>query len=376
MKNLLGAILFFGAGIFLCVLPTLGLPLLGIPVAFPHIQLSAERLTGQPILGIPGFYLTNTFTSMLLADVVLLVLAAVAGFMARRRLKRWEHNPKALDAQDDDLLVPKGWQNTFEAIIEYISGLARQIVGAKWAPKIFPIAATIFLLVLTANWMHFVPLVDSVGVMHCADPDGEPPLKGFAPVAMGGGIYRLGFEDSTLFPKAEASLVPCPGHGEGGKEAHADGESANTGLRVVVTPFLRTATTDLNVTLALAVVTMVTVQIFGVMALGPSYFFKFFNLPALSKGFLGWIELGVSWLEVLSEGLKVLSLSLRLFGNIFAGAVLLLVIAYLVPIGLPLIFYLLEILIGVLQALVFMMLCLVFTGVAVSGHGDHSAKHE
>jgi F-type H+-transporting ATPase subunit a len=350
-------------------------------VAFPHIQLPPERLTEQPLFGIPGFYLTNTFTSILLADVVLLSLAIVAGHAARRRLNRWAHDPKALDERGDDLMVPKGWQNTFEAIIEYLHDLTGQIVDGEWALKIFPVAATIFLLVLTANWLHFVPFVDSVGVMHCADSEAVPPLKGFAPVAMGGGVYRLGFEKGSSFPKAETSLVACPEHhGEGNsEEEHSGDESTHaadtSGLRVLVTPFLRTATTDLNVTLALALVTMVTVQVFGVMALGPSYFVKFFNLPALSKGFLGWVELAVSWLEVLSEGLKVLSLSLRLFGNIFAGAVLLIVIAYLIPVGVPLIFYLLEVLIGVLQALVFTMLCLVFTAVAISGHGDHTAKH-
>jgi len=370
-----------GIGLFLCVLPALALPVLGIPVAFPHIQLPAEKLTQQPFLGIPGFYLTNTFTSVLLADVVLLILAVIAGNAARRRLKLWEHDSSALDPEGDDPMVPKGWQNTFEAIIEFIYNLTEQIVGSKWTGKLFPVAASIFLLVLTANWLHFIPLVDTVGVMHCADPNGVPPLKGFIPVSMGGGLYRLGFEEGTSLPKGKPSLIACPKHGEG-DEAHGDGEDSaeeaheqgseeESGLRVVVTPFLRTAATDLNVTLSLAVVTMVTVQIFGVMALGPSYFFKFFNLPALSKGFLGWIDLAVSWLEVISEGLKVVSLSLRLFGNIFAGAVLLVVIAYLLPVGVPLIFYLLEILIGVLQALVFAMLCLVFTGVATSGHGDH-----
>lgn len=373
MKNFLLLLLALVVMVLLCGLPAFVLPALGVPVAFPHIQLPAEKLTEQPFFGIPGFYLTNTFTSILLADIVLLTLAIIAGSAARRRLKQWKANPGSVDAQGDDWMVPKGWQNTFEAIVEYLYDLTGQIVSGKWVPKIFPVAATIFLLVLTANWLHFVPFVDTVGVMHCADPEAVPPLKGFAPVAMGGGVYRLGFETGTFLPKAEPSLAACPKHGEG--ESHAEGESVDTadvsGLRVVVTPFLRTAATDLNFTLSLALVTMITVQVFGVMALGPDYFYKFFNLPALSKGVFGWIDLIVSWLEALSEGLKVLSLSLRLFGNIFAGAVLLVVIAYLIPIGAPLIFYLLEILIGVLQALVFAMLCLVFTGLATSSHVEH-----
>jgi F-type H+-transporting ATPase subunit a len=159
--------------------------------------------------------------------------------------------------------------------------------------------------------------------------------------------------------------------------ALGEGEQAvdESGIRVVVTPFLRTAATDLNMTLGLALVAMVSVQVFGVMKLGPSYFFRFFNLPALSKGFVGVIELAVSVLEAISESIKVVSLSLRLFGNIFAGAVLLMVISFLIPVGAPLIFYLLEVLIGALQAFVFAMLTLVFSSVAMAGHGDHAGEH-
>lgn len=381
MKNLRNLLIFLvvlalAAGA--CIGPVLLLSRSGIPVAFPHVQLPPEALTERPILGIPGFYLTNTLLSLLIADLVVLVLALIAGSAARRRLKLYEANPKAVDAEGDDLMVPKGWHNTFEALVEFIYNLANQVVGSEWGPKVFPIAGTIFLLVLTANWLHFIPLVDSVGIMHCAEP--SKGVAGYIPVEIGHtGIYRLGFEeDNRIFPSGQPS-VTCPAHGAEGEAAHgAEGGGQpidESGIRVTVTPFLRTAATDLNMTLGLALVAMVSVQAFGVMKLGPSYFFRFFNLPALSKGFVGVIELAVSVLEAISESIKVVSLSLRLFGNIFAGAVLLMVISFLIPVGAPLIFYLLEVLIGALQAFVFAMLTLVFSSVAMAGHGDHAEEH-
>ena len=116
---------------------------------------------------------------------------------------------------------------------------------------------------------------------------------------------------------------------------------------------------------------MVSVQIFGVRELGFSYFAKFFNLPALmNKGALGIIDFGVSILEIISELSKVLSLSLRLFGNLFAGTILLFVLMFLIPIGATVVFFLLEVFIGLMQAFVFGMLTLVFIGMAFIGHGD------
>lgn len=350
---------------------------LRVPVAFPHIQLPAEAIT-QPvrILGVE-FFLSNTFVSILLADLLVILMAVVAGSAARRKLRQYQSNPRAVDAQGDDLMVPKGWHNTFEAIMEYLYNLIESVVGSKWAMSVFPIAVTIFILVLTANWLHFVPLVDSFGVLHCADP--AKGHKGFEAVEIGNsGLYRLAFGKDNAIPRTGAlSPVECPEHGSAGEEGgHAEETAGESPAPyVMVTPFLRTAATDLNLTLSLAIVAMVTVQVLGVRQSGPRYFYKFFNLPALSKGFLGWVELIVSWLEALSEMLKIVSLSLRLFGNIFAGAVLLLVIAYLIPVGVPLVFYLLEVLIGLLQAFVFAMLTIVFTGVAQAGHGDHAEAH-
>ena len=383
MKNLLKFLLALGIVALFCGLPTYLLPASGIPVAFPHIQLPAEALT-EPIhiLGMELF-LSNTLVSVLIADLVLLLMAFVAGGAARRRLQQYQENPSAVDEEGRCMLIPTGWLNTFEAILQYLYELVEGIVGSKWARPVFELSATIFLLVLVANYLHFVPLTDSVGVLHCAYP--EEGYEGFIPVEMGNsGIYRLGFEPgNTVFPAGESSDY-CPPHGghdtaaAAGEDDHSEEEAvevAEGDVRVVLTPFMRTAATDLNLTFALALTVFFFIQIVGVRELGPGYFSKFINLPALDHGPLGWVELLVGFLEIISEIFKAVSLSFRLFGNIFAGAILLLVMAYLIPVGAPFIFYMLELLIGAIQAFVFAMLTIVFSAVALAGHGDHEEAH-
>ena len=124
-------------------------------------------------------------------------------------------------------------------------------------------------------------------------------------------------------------------------------------------PFLKGATADLNMTLGLAIFVMVAVQIFGYKQLGARYFAKFFN-------FKGPINMFVGFLELISEFAKVVSFAFRLFGNIFAGEVLLAVIAFLIPVFASLPFIGLELFVGFIQALVFASLALVFANIAVT----------
>lgn len=126
-------------------------------------------------------------------------------------------------------------------------------------------------------------------------------------------------------------------------------------------PLLRAPTADLNLTFALALVSVGLIQYQGLRSLGIKYLGKFFSFnPA--KAFIGFLEL-------ISELSKILSFSFRLFGNIFAGEVLLLVIAVLVPVLAPVPFYGLELFVGFIQALVFSMLTLVFFNLATVGQG-------
>jgi F-type H+-transporting ATPase subunit a len=135
--------------------------------------------------------------------------------------------------------------------------------------------------------------------------------------------------------------------------------------RQVLVPFIRSASADLNVTLAIAIVSVMAIQIFGIAALGLlKYGKKFIN-------FKGPIEFFVGILELVSEAAKMVSFSFRLFGNIFAGEVLLTVILFLAPFIIPLPFLFLEIFVGFIQALVFSMLTLVFLQMATVSHDAH-----
>lgn len=126
-------------------------------------------------------------------------------------------------------------------------------------------------------------------------------------------------------------------------------------------PFLRGATADLNMTLALALVSVFVTQYYGLKYLHLSYLKKFINFESPIKFFVGI-------LEIVSEIAKIISFSFRLFGNIFAGEVLLVVISFLAPILAPTPFFVLEIFVGFVQALVFAMLTLVFLNMATVSH--------
>jgi F-type H+-transporting ATPase subunit a len=116
-------------------------------------------------------------------------------------------------------------------------------------------------------------------------------------------------------------------------------------------------------------------QVIGIGALGRSYFVKFFNAGGIfSKPVFGVIDFLVGLLEIVSEISKVLSFSFRLFGNIFAGSVLLFVIGYLVPVFAQSGVLLLEFFVGLIQALVFGMLTMVFMSQATQGHGEHGEE--
>lgn len=131
----------------------------------------------------------------------------------------------------------------------------------------------------------------------------------------------------------------------------------------IFVPILRGATADLNTTLALAIVSVFAIQFFGVGKHKFSYIKRFID-------FSSPITLFTGILEIISEFAKVISFSFRLFGNIFAGEVLLAVIIGLVPIIAPLPFFGLEIFVGFIQALVFAMLTLVFIHMGTAVHGE------
>jgi F-type H+-transporting ATPase subunit a len=207
-------------------------------------------------------------------------------------------------------VIPRGLQNMVEYVFELFLGLIDGVTqNRQQSRKFFPLVVTIFLFVILVNWLGIVPGLGTVG------------------------IY----------------------------EEHQ-------GQRVLI-PFIRAASADLNFTLALAIISVLTVQISGIAAIGFfKYVGKFFISPFKKPYFVGTF---VGVLESISEAAKLISFSFRLFGNIFAGEVLLTVTLFLVPYLIPLPFLALEIFVGFVQALVFSILTLVFMKMATMAHEIH-----
>ncbi|HIQ51456.1 MAG TPA: F0F1 ATP synthase subunit A, partial [Nautiliaceae bacterium] len=144
----------------------------------------------------------------------------------------------------------------------------------------------------------------------------------------------------------------------------------------IIIPFIRSSSADLNFTLAIAIVSVISTQLLGILSIGflkhLSKYLPFKKLFKITYGFLpvpsfqGFIEFFASFLEIFAELAKIISFSFRLFGNIFAGEVLLIVITFLIPYLIPLPFLFLEIFVGFVQALIFSMLTLVFLTMATS----------
>jgi F-type H+-transporting ATPase subunit a len=297
-----------------------------VPVQ-PEITVAPERLIEEPIvenfLGLGPLYLVNTIPTLI---VTILLLGAIAYF-TNRSLKQ--------SAQTD--LVPRGIGNVVEAILEVLYNLTEGSAGAKWAKMIFPWFATIMIYVLFANLLKLIPGFESVGVLHPAHGEGHAatPL----------------FGNWSLLTREEGGYI--------------------------LAPFFRGISVDLNFTAALAIVAVIAIQIVGLRAQGLSYFSKFFNTRRMFKvPFFGAMDFLVGLLELISELSKILSFAFRLFGNMFAGIVLVAIVAGLL--GrisiLPAMVMMFELFVGIIQAFVFGMLTMVFMAQATQGHAEEHAE--
>lgn len=231
-------------------------------------------------------------------------------------------------------LVPDGPQNAFEAVVETLYDTMGEIVGPHMVNKVFSLLATLFLFILISNWFALVP-----------------------------GVGSIGFGERTGF-----LTVP-----------------------VIDVPILRPTTADLNMTLAMALVFMVLWLHWSIQEMGVGGFLKhMFGVKGGLKGFMAValmpIFFMVGVIEVVSIAFRPVSLSLRLFGNVFAGENLLVTmltlgkklglpdfVAYLSSVLLPIPFYFLELLIGLLQAMVFTLLCAVY--ITLSTTHDEEEAH-
>jgi F-type H+-transporting ATPase subunit a len=293
-------------------------------------------LPPEPIgINIGGFEITNTILATLLADI-LLILIAIGAY-------RFVKSGK---------LVPGGFFNMFEAIFEFMWNSVEGTAG-KWAKRIFPIPATIFLLVLVANMVKLVPGFESIGQLEQIKHG-----TGYGPVE----LFQLGSLEVYTIDKGQPGVSII--EGENAAEEH---EKLCAVCEVI--PYLRGSATDLNFTFALAILTVVLTQVYGAWSLGPGYFSKFFQVKQLiSGGIFGMINFAVGILEIILEFAKILSFGFRLFGNIFAGALLLSIIGALIAVGIPPFLYLFEVFFGAIQAYVFFLLATVFISGATIGH--------
>jgi len=279
-----------------------------------------NNITEQPshdvtIYAEPIFHIGNfQITNSLLTSWLAVLVIIIFSIVIRMKLKK----------------IPGKIQHIFEVILEGALSLVDQVTNnRKISVKIFPLVFSLFIFILVNNWLGLLPILGSIGLV------------------------------------------------------------VKEGIHSVFVPFLRSGTADINTTLALGLMTVIGANIFGIFAIGLwKTFNKYVNLKALalivtkvrkdpSMLIVAPITFFVGILELIGEIAKIASLSFRLFGNVFAGEVLLAsmgaIFAYIVP-G-PFLF--LEIFIGLIQALIFALLATVYFTIASQDHSEHKEeRHE
>ncbi len=245
-----------------------------------------------------------------IAAWITIVFLVVFSYVVTRRMK----------------IVPGRLQCIFESLLGWLYNLCTSVAGEENGRRFFPVVATIFLFVAFNAWLSLIP--------------------GFGSI----------------------EIVNAEGH-----HVH----------------LLRGANTDINMPLALALASFFFVEYFGLKTLGIRYLSKFINVGQFFRGlghifrgrvrdgfsglFTGFINIFVGILEALSEFVRIVSFTFRLFGNMTAGEILLLIAMFLIPWLFALPFYGLELLVGFVQALIFGGLTLVFLTLAVAHHGGESS---
>lgn len=322
-----------------------------VRVPLPTILLPAEKIPGLNVFGFP---ITNTLIATLLADATILILT----YLTVSKVKE----------------VPEGIQNLVEWIVEAFDGMLTDIAGKEKGRRWLPLFLTMLFFLMVANWWELVPGFDSIGYIE--------PLE--VAYVHSNGTVSNGYEKGSFLGlpslvakpvrltetqktkvREEAEKAEAEGH-----EYHPHEGEASGGY--VLLPFLRAAATDLNLPLALALISVTLAQVTGMRFLGLKYWRRFFN-PVITG--TKPIDIFVGLLELISEFAKIVSFSFRLFGNIFAGQVLLFVMPFLIAFLVPLPFYGLELFVGFMQAFVFAILTFIFLEQATHSHAGDEHHH-
>jgi F-type H+-transporting ATPase subunit a len=306
-----------------------------------HVELAAETLFK---IGPVAF--TN---SMLMMFVVMIGILVVFTIVAKRATA-----------------VPTKGQGIVELMVEFLLDLVEGTAGRRIGRRIFPLISGIFIFILFANFSGLLPGVGTIVLVEDEEDShaAETTDHEVADIAEEGEVADTAVADATESKDDDAEHTT--GTVAVTEEGVDDGEHGPSR-----TPIFRPPTADLNMTLAMSLLTFVVVQIAGISAHGVVGRIKHMADPP----FLFPIEL-------ISELSRIISLSARLFGNVFAGEVLLGVMyglanaikIALIPIAFPVLFIGLEVLFGTIQALVFALLTLIYIALAAAGHDDH--EHE
>lgn len=270
-------------------------------------ELNTEIIKENTIYAEPVYHLGGfTITNSLINSWLVVFLIVIFALTFKKKIKT----------------IPGKMQCAIEAIYEYLLELFDSVTGdQKKSLLFFPFIFSFFIFILLNNWMGLLPGIGSIGQV-------------------------------------------VSEHGE-----------------KVFIPYFRGATADLNTTLSLAIIAVVASHIFGVISIGLwKHFNKFINLKTLAEIpkkvkndpmvlMVNPINVFVGLIEIISEIAKVVSLSFRLFGNVFAGEVLLASMSAIFAFGLPLPFMFLEVLVGLVQAIVFSLLTLSY--LTMMSHAEH-----
>jgi len=309
------------------------------------------RIKPETLYSVGSINITNT---MVTSWVVVALMVALV-YLASRR---WE-------------LVPRGVQNVLEFIIESFYNLVVGIAGEKNGRRFFPVVATMFFFILFANWFSLFPIFNAIGL-------GEEAEEGVVMKRVDIGPLPTTYVGLSSLSQLQGRTIDKDDP-EAAQKAEQEKEKGN--FVGEIRPFLRGVNTDLNMPLGLAIMSAIFVEFWGISTLGLStYGGKFFNFGGLLRGirrlslgqlFQGVIDAFVGLLELVSETVRLISFTFRLFGNMFAGEVVILMFTFLTPLVFTLPFYGLELFVGLIQAFIFATLTLVFGMIAVS-HGGHA----
>ncbi len=289
-----------------------------------HISISADTLTNIGPFKISNAILSSAIVSFFIIFLAIIVKSSIHFYDSKK--------------------LPSLIQIFFEEIINLVEKTIDGITGSKEKTKNFtPFFLAAFFFILLNNWSGLLPGNGSIKLAHNHSTQIEQ--------------QQDSIKEDIKDIEEKAENLEDQNHENKNLISHEQTEHHEAHL-------FRAGTSDFNTTLALALISVFLTQYWGVKYLGIKYFKKYIDPSNAINFFIGI-------LEIIAELAKILSFSFRLFGNIFAGEVLLSVVGALVPIGATIPFYFMEVFVGLVQALVFAILSVVFFSMATHSHSEH-----